>query len=593
MYTLAIVIGIYSYVIFFLGICGLLYKQYVIWGTVGYVLLVVVILCRNVGIYWINLLLSRKPLPTSPPLSSRQAPTSAPYQGKSKAQSPPDKGDLGGLRIASGLCLLTLFALQAIINLIGTLGPELAFDALWYHLTLPKIYLLYHKIFYIPGGLLYYSTMPKLTEMLYITAVSFGNETLAKLIHFSFGILTCYALYKLARKFFSPVVSLLAVVIFYSNLVVAWESITAYIDLTRTFFEVLSISAFINWFETKKKTWFILSAVLLGFAITTKILAIGSLGIFIGLIVFVGIKKRHETVYPLSLKLRRAGKTLPAVIFPAIYNSIVYSIIALAIPLPWFIFSYFNTGNFFYPFFTKTYTVNSSVSLLNSVTFFHSLWGVFTHSPDPLSPVYIAFVPLLVFVVYKSVFGRSTNWRTTPTLVYAYAFFSLIVWYITPNTGGGRFILPYLPMYSLLIASLFTYLFSRWFKKMLFAIVIFTACTSIAYREMANKKYLPVILGKETKAHFLMNNLNFSFGDFYDTDNYFATHVKPTDKVLLFGFHNLYYVDFPFIDSSYVQKGEKFNYIAVQHDTISKEFRNFHLIYQNKKTGVKLYTKNY
>src|SRR6185437_14950424 len=118
-------------------------------------------------------------------------------------------------------------------------GPEIGFDALWYHLTLPKLYLGWHQVRHIPGGLLYYSDMPKLTEMLYISGLAILGETGAKLIHFSFGILCCIALYKVGRKFFSPLLSLIAVAIFYSNLVVGWESISAYIDLARTFFNIM------------------------------------------------------------------------------------------------------------------------------------------------------------------------------------------------------------------------------------------------------------------------------------------------------------------------------------------------------------------
>ena len=45
------------------------------------------------------------------------------------------------------LVLIVILLTQGIINLIGALGPELGFDALWYHLTLPKIYLSEGKIF--------------------------------------------------------------------------------------------------------------------------------------------------------------------------------------------------------------------------------------------------------------------------------------------------------------------------------------------------------------------------------------------------------------------------------------------------------------
>jgi len=107
---------------------------------------------------------------------------------------------------------------------------------------------------------------------------------------------------------------------------------------------------------------------------------------------------------------------------------------------------------------------------------------------------------------------------------------------------------------------------------------------------VANTKYLPVIFQKQTKEEFLTNHLNFNFGDFYDTDNYFKTHINNTDRVLLYGFHNLYYVNFPFIDSSYVRKGDGFNYIATQNSKIPERFKFWKLIYSNKKTGVKLYS---
>ena len=194
---------------------------------------------------------------------------------------------------------VVLFFIIALINLIGALGPELSFDALWYHLTLPKIYLENHSVFYIPGGLLYYSVMPKLTEMIYISALAFNGEILAKLIHFSFGILTCVALYKVSREFFSSKASLIGVVIFYSNLVVGWQSITAYVDLARTFFELLALWGFIKLYKSGEKKWLVESAVMLGLAISTKLLALGSLLIFSLLIIFyfLHVKKNLNNLF--------------------------------------------------------------------------------------------------------------------------------------------------------------------------------------------------------------------------------------------------------------------------------------------------------
>ena len=120
--------------------------------------------------------------------------------------------------------------------------------------------------------------------------------------------------------------------------------------------------------------------------------------------------------------------------------------------------------------------------------------------------------------------------------------------------------------------------------------LIFIALFSLVYRFGANLKYIPVIVGIQSKSDFLSENLNFSFGDFYDTDGFFERNIKKSDKVLLYGFHNLYYIDFPFIDSSWVKKGDRFNFIAVQNSTLSSRFRSWRLIYYNSLTKVEVYS---
>ena len=458
------------------------------------------------------------------------------------------------------LLLLVLISLQAIVNLIGALGPELAFDALWYHLTLPKLYLLSHTISHIPGGLLYYSDMPKLAEMFYVTGLVFGNEITVKLIHFSFGLLTAVTLYKFSRTFFSSLISLIAVVIFYSNLVVAWESTTAYIDLVRAFFEIMALWAFSNWWKTNKKKWFVYSSLMVGFAITTKLLAIGSLGIFLLLILYKSIKHRAKIRYIL-LRL------------------ISYSIISLAIPLPWFIFSYLATGNPVYPFFTHTYEVTTNSP--NPLFVVIDLWNLFAKSADPLTPLYLIFFPLL-FVTFSKL-------RSEIKLIVWYCGLSLVLWYFTPRTGGGRFILPYLPAMSLVCAAIYSELKNKKLINYLIGLVILVSLITIGYRGIANSKYLPVIVGTQNRQTFLTNHLNFSFGDFYDTDSYFAQHITKSDRVLLIGFHNLYYVDFPFVHNTWVKKGDKFTYIATQNTELPKKFNNWQLVYSNDKTLVQLY----
>ncbi len=143
------------------------------------------------------------------------------------------------------LFVIVLLGLLIFVSFIGALGPELAFDSLWYHLTIPKIFIQKNEIFYIQGNLFYYSLMPKLVEMLYTSSLILSNEIAAKIIHFLFGIFTSIVLFKLCRLYLKRFESLLVVILFYSNMVVMWLSITAFSDLGRAFYEIFSFYFFL------------------------------------------------------------------------------------------------------------------------------------------------------------------------------------------------------------------------------------------------------------------------------------------------------------------------------------------------------------
>ena len=384
MFALAVSIGILSYTLMGLGLVGWL-NPTTIYATLILVLLSV-------------------PPPLSPPKLG----------GETRRR--------GGVRWG----LFSILFLQALVNLIGALGPELGFDALWYHTTIPKIWLAMHKITFL-GGDLYYSGLPKLMDMLYVYPG-------AQLIHFSFGILTLIVIYKLARKYLNNTYSLLACIIFYSNLVVGWQSITAYIDLGRTFFEILALYLFLE-----KK--YLQTAIILGLAVSTKILSLGSLPIFIIL-------------------------GLP----------IAYCLLPILIVSPWLLFNYLNTGNPVYPIFSS-YLIdwNFSLNILRLA--------------DPINPIYIIILPFIIlsfshfWVIYK--------------LLIIYCTLSFVIWFLTPHTGGGRFLMPYLPAWSVLTAILIQK------NKFFVSLVIVLAIISIGYRGLANAKYMPHLLRIETEQEFL------------------------------------------------------------------------------------------
>ncbi len=522
MFQLAFLIGFFSYILYFLGIFGFFYKPVLIFAAIVYFSAGFISFFPQIK----NFLLSIK-FP------------------KSKIF----------------FFFLGLIIIQILINFVGTLGPELAFDATWYHLTLPKIFLSAHKIFHIPGGLFYYSDMPNLGELLYAVSLSFGSEIIAKIVHFVFGILIIIAIFLFGKKYFNKNIAIISALVLSTNLVFNWESITAYTDLIRTLFEFLAFWAIFDFQMLKQNKYLYLSAILLGFAACVKVLSIVSLIIFIPLIFYIGQKNRFS-------------------IRSLIKHVLIFSIITTCIPIPWFIVSFLHTGNPVYPFFTVTYPIGTNINLLNPLNFLKDVWNLLTNSADPISPVYIGILPLVV------IFYKKFSLKSKTLLIYCC--FAIIAWYITPQTGGGRFFLPFLPVFSLLCGYIVENLPSKKLKKILIYFVVILSFISIGFRGIANIKYIPVITGKQSKADFLAKNLNFSFGDFYDTDGFFKKHIGQKDRVLLLGFHNIFYVDFPFT----LDQNDKYNYIAVQGGSIPKNFKGWKKIYENKLTTVTLYAKN-
>jgi hypothetical protein len=325
----------------------------------------------------------------------------------------------------------------------------------------------------------------------------------------------------------------------------------------------MALWAFLLWFELRKRKWLIISAIMVGFAICTKLLALGSVGIFVILILYTAYEKRKCNV-------------------SVIRDVSLFVITALVVALPWFLYAFMNTGNPVYPLFSNSIELSSEKRLV--INFLPDVWKGFMQSSDPISPIYMIFLPLIIIFYLK--FSKESK------LVTLYSLLAIIIWYLTPRMGGGRFLLPYLPAFSILCAAVLFYISNKrnhMLYRFLLGIIIFVSVTTIGYRAAATYKYLPVLTGEQTKTEFLNNNLNFNFGDFYDTDNYFSQHINSTDRVLLYGFHNLYYVEFPYIHATWVAKGDTFNYIAVQGDGFPVKYRNWQLIYSNDKTTVKLY----
>jgi len=456
------------------------------------------------------------------------------------------------------LFLLLILLFQAIINLIGALGPELSFDALWYHLTLAKLYVSEQRVFHIPGGLLYYSAMPRFGEMLYAAALIFKDEILAKLIHWGFGLLSALALWSLLKRYLNPRFSFLGITLFYTLLVVGWQLTTAYVDLIRVFFEILALTYFLLWLE-KKGNWLTKSALMMGFSLCTKHLGLETQAIFLILILLFSQKRMRD--------------------------GLTFLMISLTVALPWYLLSFLNTGYPFYPLFTPWFTCGQIgewehfLAAHNPLLFFTSPWSTTFHLDNLLSPVFLILLPLVLVKIWKQ--------TRIIKITALYALLGYFFWWLTPPSSA-RYLLPFIP--ALILVSLKTLTFYRKsVQQIALGAMVFACLLNLGSRALATSKFLPVVLGQQSKVEFLSQNLNFDYGDFYDVDGFFKENIKENDLVLIQGIHNLYYIDFPFVHESWAQPGTKFTHLLIREGDLPEEYNQAKLIYENAKTKVKLY----
>ncbi|GAJ16250.1 unnamed protein product, partial [marine sediment metagenome] len=180
--------------------------------------------------------------------------------------------------------LVLILAVQAFFNLAGASVLPSGWDALGEHLARAKECTRLHRLEAIPYINYYQRGQPFNVGMLYGMSLLIKDAILAKLIHFSFGILTAAGVYALGKRYFSSKVGLCSAAIFYTIPAVAYLCTTAYVDLGLTFYAFLGLYAFLNWTTTNKKGWLIVSAIMSGLCVGSK-----RAGLLVMTILFLGI----------------------------------------------------------------------------------------------------------------------------------------------------------------------------------------------------------------------------------------------------------------------------------------------------------------
>lgn len=222
-------------------------------------------------------------------LDDLRAPRVRPMAGDiSVGEAPPDRLEREGAWLRrGGLLLLTALGLITLLNCFVPPGAH-EWDALAYHLAAPKVYLLHHRIVFLPTD--HHSNFPFLVEMLFTLGLMFNGYALANLLHWAFWALTLAALVAVGRRHFAPSAGWIGAVAFASAPIVLWEAGAAYIEHGMALYILLSVGSALEYQRSGETRWLTLAGILMGYALGTKALAL--VPAFALLLILIGSRAR-------------------------------------------------------------------------------------------------------------------------------------------------------------------------------------------------------------------------------------------------------------------------------------------------------------
>ncbi len=280
--------------------------------------------------------------------------------------------------------MVFLLVLIWISHLIQVFVPETGFDALWYHLPVIDQIARHHGLVFLPD--LYQSVNPLFSDLIFLVGyVSFGMLG-TKLIAYMFGLGLVLVSYKLLRLFVDEKFALVGVIFISTFQVVAWQSASFYVDVANAFWQ---LSALYFLLSKENKTGLVLSALMLGVALATKLFSLLLLPLFVLFVYWRGKNIREK-----------------------VFNMFIFLFFCLVVVWPFYYFAFINTGNPLYSFvvhFNKLNQIGGDVSLFSYIIsrVVTLPWSLIKVSliRDYVSPF---FSILIIYILYNKV-GRLIN----------------------------------------------------------------------------------------------------------------------------------------------------------------------------------------
>lgn len=243
--------------------------------------------------------------------------------------------------------------------LIIAFAPPLKFDALVYHLALPKIYIESGSLAFQPDNMFW--GMPQLGEMLYTWMMLLAGDRAAVCLGYMVGVICLGGLLHFSSRKFNTSVGWVAISALLSGNTFSASLSWGYIDWFTILYGISVMISLDQWIETRLTKDLILSGVMAGFCLGCKYTA----GVIVlAAMVVIGWQCFDEL---------RPGKSNNN-FFRVIRLIMIFGLAVIIITVPWWLRNYFATGNPFYPFFFATASMDSFRLSFYQIPISTSLW---------------------------------------------------------------------------------------------------------------------------------------------------------------------------------------------------------------------------
>ncbi len=225
-----------------------------------------------------------------------------------------------GKFLASCIALLIFFTLQT------ALSPPFRFDALTYHLTLPRLYLAAGRFYEVPQNIFW--GMPQSAEMLYTWALALAGEPAAPVLGWAFGVLALAGLLGFGLQKYDADTGWVVAAALISGFTLASSLSWGYADWLVILFGVAWLVVMDVWVNSRQLKHLLLAGGLAGLAIGAKYTA--------GILLLCGV------VVLVYYGRQSARLTL--------LNLLGYGLAVGLAAAPWLVKNLVSTGNPVYPF---------------------------------------------------------------------------------------------------------------------------------------------------------------------------------------------------------------------------------------------------